>query len=73
MLTSSEPNSELTEGKGRALGGDDWGKLPDEPCHFCRRPGGVEFLASNHPLDQHAQQVRCRLCGNCWQADSSLA
>jgi len=58
---------------GAALGGGDWGALPGEPCRFCRRAGGVEFLASNHPLDLHAQQARCRLCGRAWQADSPNA
>lgn len=70
--TGCRPNDVSTE-RGAALGGDDWGALPDEPCRHCRRTGGVEFLSSNHPLDQHAQQVRCRLCGRAWEADSPSA
>lgn len=62
------PNSELTEGKGPAFGGNDWGLLPLEPCRYCHQQGGVQFLASNQPLDQHAQQVRCVNCGRAWEA-----
>ena len=56
------------------LGGNDWGTLPQEPCRYCRQPGGVEFLASTQPLDLYGSQtVRCRLCGRVWDADSPLA
>ena len=64
-------SSDYTETTNR--GGEDWGALPQEPCRYCRRQGGVQFLASEHPFDNHAQLVRCELCGNVWEADSSSA
>lgn len=55
------------------LGGNDWAALPEEPCRYCRRVGGVQFLASNHPLDRDAQTVRCVLCYRVWTADGPYA
>ena len=52
----------------------EWGSLPQEPCRYCRRQGGVQFLIDNGPEGRtSAQIVRCALCGRDWLADSAMA
>lgn len=62
----NEPEYEVESG--------EWGALPQEPCRYCRRQGGVQFRLDDDPTVQHGPQiVRCELCGRWWEADSSSA
>lgn len=52
------------------FGGNDWGTLPNEPCRFCGRVGGVQFCASENPIDRTGSQiVQCTLCKAVWNVD----
>lgn len=52
----------------------DWGSLPDEPCRFCRKAGGVHFMLDDGPEGRVGlQPMRCDLCGRTWEADSVAA
>jgi hypothetical protein len=52
----------------------DWGHLPEEPCRYCRRVGGVMFRNDDSPRGKtEPQAIRCELCGRVWEADSSSA
>ncbi len=50
-----------------------WGVLPLEPCRFCGKAGGVEFLADDHPLNRDGPQVvQCTLCKRVWNVDGGI-
>lgn len=52
----------------------EWGSLPQEPCRFCRKPGGVIFQVNEGQKNLcDPQVVMCRLCKKDWIADSPLA
>jgi hypothetical protein len=52
----------------------EWGQLPDEPCRYCRRIGGVMFMIDDGPEGRAGlSSVRCDLCGRTWVADSTTA
>ena len=52
----------------------EWVALPEEPCRFCREPGGV-FFALNEGMAGHdgSQEVRCDRCKRTWMANESAA
>jgi hypothetical protein len=52
----------------------EWGALPAEPCRYCRKCGGVEFLIDSGPEGKAGlSPVRCHGCGRSWAADSTSA
>lgn len=48
----------------------DWGKLPEEPCRYCHRQGGIMFMVQDGPEKHLPQIVRCELCKRSWEANS---
>jgi hypothetical protein len=58
----------------RATKADEWGHLPNEPCRYCRKPGGVYFLQDNGPEGRDGlQPMRCENCKRDWIAGTSTA
>ena len=52
----------------------DWGWLKDEPCRFCRQPGGVFFLIDEGPEGRDGKQVmRCDKCKRSWIVEGANA
>ena len=61
-------------GFSRTTDTSDWAALPEEPCRFCRVPGGVVFLIDDGPPGRESPViVRCQKCGRHWEADSRYA
>jgi hypothetical protein len=61
-------------GDKKATGEEEWGALPNEPCRYCRQPGGVYFLVDDGPEGRVGlQPMRCDRCGRTWIADSASA
>ena len=53
---------------------EDWGLLPNEPCRFCHRIGGVRFQIDESPWGlANPQVMTCGNCGSTWTADSATA
>ncbi len=47
----------------------DMGTLPEEPCLYCHRPGGVYFIIDDSPFGKTTEQVvACDRCKNSWVA-----
>jgi len=52
----------------------EWGHLPNEPCRFCRQPGGVHFMIDDGPEGRSGHQpMRCDLCKRTWEAGEATA
>ena len=55
---------------------EEWGWLENEPCCFCRKPGGVFFMIDpyNYFSGSALEQVmRCSNCRRTWIADSAIS
>jgi hypothetical protein len=48
------------------------GALPQEPCRFCHKIGGVYFIIDDSPFGKSTVQVvSCNLCKATWEAHST--